>query len=189
MTGRCKIFAFITINHSTVAPLPLTAHQLRVHLQYLGYPVANDPVYSEVKIWVRDHPQQVKFPGSDSVAQGPNLGKNGIDLTPSDSRSAPAPPPHLAVESNPETPSLTSTGKSTEKEIRLLPRETGQDIGMSSPVPLSIEAVGVITRLRNTKVNVSHERILSSSDVGHLDRMRTRTGRDGATSSSALKVV
>ena len=27
------------------------AHQIRVHLQYLGYPVANDPIYSEVKIW------------------------------------------------------------------------------------------------------------------------------------------
>lgn len=32
-----------------------------------------------------------------------------------------------------------------------LPRETGEDIGMGSPVPLSSEAVGVITRLRNMK--------------------------------------
>src|SRR5262245_26713901 len=38
------------------------------------------------------------------------------------------------------------------KEQKLLPRETGHDIGMSSPVPLSEEAVGVITRLRNMKV-------------------------------------
>ncbi len=28
------------------------AHQIRVHLQYLGHPVANDPVYSETRIWV-----------------------------------------------------------------------------------------------------------------------------------------
>ena len=34
----------------------------------------------------------------------------------------------------------------------LLPRETGHDIGMGSPVPLSLEAVRVITRLRNQKV-------------------------------------
>lgn len=35
---------------------------------------------------------------------------------------------------------------------QLLPRETGKDIGMGSPVPLSAEAVGIITRLRNMKV-------------------------------------
>jgi len=35
---------------------------------------------------------------------------------------------------------------------KLLPRETGRDIGMGSPVPLSAEAVQIITRLRNTKV-------------------------------------
>ena len=28
------------------------AHQLRVHLQFLGYPIANDPVYSGERIWV-----------------------------------------------------------------------------------------------------------------------------------------
>jgi tRNA pseudouridine synthase 9 len=37
---------------------------------------------------------------------------------------------------------------------KLLPRETGEDIGMGSPVPLSKEAVGVITRLRNMKVGM-----------------------------------
>ena len=34
---------------------------------------------------------------------------------------------------------------------KLLPRETGEDIGMNSPVPLSAELVGVITRLRQMK--------------------------------------
>lgn len=28
------------------------AHQLRVHLQFLGHPIANDPVYSSPRIWV-----------------------------------------------------------------------------------------------------------------------------------------
>ncbi|KAH3898738.1 bifunctional DRAP deaminase/tRNA pseudouridine synthase RIB2 SCDLUD_005065 [Saccharomycodes ludwigii] len=34
-------------------------HQIRVHLQYLGFPIANDPIYSNIDAW------------------GPNLGKNG----------------------------------------------------------------------------------------------------------------
>ena len=32
-----------------------TAHQIRVHLQYLGHPIANDQVYSETRIWVRSY--------------------------------------------------------------------------------------------------------------------------------------
>lgn len=34
-------------------------HQIRVHLQYIGHPIANDPIYSNEWVW------------------GPNLGKNG----------------------------------------------------------------------------------------------------------------
>lgn len=30
-----------------------TAHQIRVHLQYLGHPIANDPIYAGKKVWVR----------------------------------------------------------------------------------------------------------------------------------------
>ncbi|KAF8885998.1 tRNA-pseudouridine synthase [Infundibulicybe gibba] len=127
---------------SVVRCRPLTgrSHQIRVHLQYLGYPIANDPVYSETKIW------------------GDNLGKGGIDVTPSEERAAPSPPPHLKSDvdaiGNPE--SLTKTAAYGEQPpivpyVKLLPRETGQDIGMGSPVPLSTEAVGVITRLRNMK--------------------------------------
>lgn len=37
-------------------------HQLRVHLQWLGYPIANDPLYSQEEIW------------------GPGCGKGGVDL-------------------------------------------------------------------------------------------------------------
>ncbi|WWC62391.1 uncharacterized protein I303_104987 [Kwoniella dejecticola CBS 10117] len=39
-------------------------HQIRVHLQYLGHPVANDPLYSTSEVW------------------GQNLGRGGVDLTP-----------------------------------------------------------------------------------------------------------
>ncbi|KAJ6488254.1 pseudouridine synthase [Mycena vitilis] len=116
------------------------SHQIRVHLQFLGHPVANDPVYSETKIW------------------GEGLGKGGIDTTPSDERVAPAPPPHLELETaangNPE--SLTKDLQQSETTgqapyAKLLPRETGADIGMGSRVPLSGQAVEVITRLRNMK--------------------------------------
>jgi hypothetical protein len=44
-------------------------------------------------------------------------------------------------------------GHVEQSSSKLLPRETGHDIGMGSPVPLSSEAVGVITRLRNMKVS------------------------------------
>ncbi|CAA7260504.1 unnamed protein product [Cyclocybe aegerita] len=113
------------------------SHQLRVHLQFLGYPIANDPVYSEKKIW------------------GDNVGKGGIDVVPSDEREAPAPPSHLQAmvteTGSPETLKTTAEDASGGSTAKKLPRETGEDIGMGSPVPLSKEAVGVITRLRNMK--------------------------------------
>ncbi|KAI5964198.1 RIB2 [Candida pseudojiufengensis] len=49
-------------NTSVITCHPLTGrtHQIRVHLQYIGYPIANDPLYSNSYIW------------------GDNLGKDGI---------------------------------------------------------------------------------------------------------------
>lgn len=40
-------------NLSIVKCRPLTGrtHQIRVHLQYLGYPIANDPIYSNPEVW------------------------------------------------------------------------------------------------------------------------------------------
>lgn len=48
-------------NTSIVKCFPYTGrtHQIRVHLQYIGHPIANDPIYSNAAIW------------------GKNLGKNG----------------------------------------------------------------------------------------------------------------
>ncbi|KIO10221.1 hypothetical protein M404DRAFT_129971 [Pisolithus tinctorius Marx 270] len=119
---RCTVFSF------------LFSHQIRVHLQYLGHPIANDPIYSEERIW------------------GPNLGEGGVDIVPSVERAAPAPPPHLRSEYIPELLRAgTDDGGLGNHGRQLLPRETGHDIGMGSPVPLSSEAVQVITRLRNMK--------------------------------------
>lgn len=153
-----NLIRYDPISESSVVrcqPVTGRSHQIRVHLQYLGYPIANDPIYSEKRIW------------------GTTLGKGGIDVVPSDERSAPAPPPHLAHSvseggGNPE--SLTKDVKAVRAAAlaasradpdkisndpliptKLLPRETGHDIGMGSPVPLSAEAVRVITNLRNMK--------------------------------------
>ena len=35
-------------------------HQIRIHLQYLGYPIVNDPLYNQPTVW------------------GPSNGKNGV---------------------------------------------------------------------------------------------------------------
>ncbi|CDO75959.1 hypothetical protein BN946_scf184888.g9 [Trametes cinnabarina] len=126
-------------------PLTGRSHQIRVHLQYLGHPIANDPIYSDPRIW------------------GEKLGKGGIDITPSDERTAPQAPSQFQFDpaDNPESlhkgvaqsvpPDGASSGEAEQPRPKLLPRETGHDIGMGSPVPLSAEAVGIITRLRNMK--------------------------------------
>ena len=117
--------------------------------------MANDPVYSEERIWV-------SYPIILSLIlflnhlrrkiKGPNMGKGGIDIVPSEERSAPEAPAHLRgpPDTNPDRFDASTEG--AEDKPKLLPRETGHDIGMGSPVPLSAEAVGVITRLRNMKV-------------------------------------
>ncbi|KAG2347351.1 pseudouridine synthase [Suillus weaverae] len=133
-------------NTSVLHCRPMTgrSHQIRVHLQYLGHPIANDPVYSEERIW------------------GANLGKGGIDVIPCEHRAAPAPPVHLLSDNSPEalnlkpsdntdSPLLLTSEEGCDARAKLLPRETGHDIGMGSPVPLSSEAVEIITRLRNMK--------------------------------------
>ncbi|KAH8984155.1 pseudouridine synthase [Lactarius hatsudake] len=137
-------------NTSVLHCRPLTgrSHQIRVHLQYLGYPIANDPVYSETKIWA--HTPYL------TCIQGPNLGKGGVDTTPSDDRAPPVAPAHLVGTDTADSTRVTpqsdpGAGTSVLPSPELLPRETGKDIGMGSPVPLSAEAVGVITRLRNMK--------------------------------------
>ena len=69
-------------------------------------------------------------------------------------------PPHLVGTDVADSILATATATATATQAaplsqsRPLPRETGKDIGMGSPVPLSAEAVEVITRLRNMKVGI-----------------------------------
>lgn len=79
-----------------------------------------------------------------------------MDTIPSGERSAPVPPPQFTDSSEKLShPAVSTENSSIEEERKLLPRETGHDIGMGSPVPLSKEAVNVITKLRNMKVSVA----------------------------------
>ncbi|KAH9044132.1 hypothetical protein EDB84DRAFT_1576401 [Lactarius hengduanensis] len=83
-------------------------------------------------------------------------GKGGIDTTPSDDRAPPVAPAHLVGTDTADSTRVApqsdpGAGTSVLPSLQLLPRETGIYIGMGSPVPLSAEAVGVITRLRNMK--------------------------------------
>jgi hypothetical protein len=36
-----------------IVTLNALAHQIRVHLQFIGFPVANDPIYGDPVVWVR----------------------------------------------------------------------------------------------------------------------------------------
>ena len=121
--------------------------------------------------------------------QGPNLGKGGIDTTPSDERAPPAPPAHLAGTDTADSMHIDSTAPTAPdapvaSQSQLLPRETGQDIGMGSRLPLSAEAVGIITRLRNMKVGMGSTFHYSQERFGTYcllrKRTRTRTGPGGA---------
>lgn len=98
------------------------------------------------------------------LSQGEDLAKGGVDINPSTERIAPVPPSHLEYgdDGNPESSASKKTPilRAVQSEIpddhedkhKLLPRETGHDIGMGSPVPLSTQLVEVITKLRNQKV-------------------------------------
>ncbi|KAF8529850.1 pseudouridine synthase [Gautieria morchelliformis] len=153
-----RIFYDAKTDTSVLHCRPLTgrSHQIRVHLQYLGHPIANDPIYTGKKVWVRP--------------VGEKVGRGGLDVTPSDERAPPVFPDALRCHSGthntpiggPHTTSIVAASTSnpdvdavdnlvTPPSLKLLPRESGLDVGMGSPVPLSAEAVGVITRLRNMK--------------------------------------
>ncbi|WVR06210.1 hypothetical protein IAU60_003240 [Kwoniella sp. DSM 27419] len=94
-------------------------HQIRVHLQYLGHPIANDPLYSTSDIW------------------GPQLGRGGVDLTPSAAGTSRA----QALEARVGT--ATPETKEVNREL--------DNIDLTSPIRLSEQARGIIQRLRRQK--------------------------------------
>ncbi|KIJ98493.1 hypothetical protein K443DRAFT_627917 [Laccaria amethystina LaAM-08-1] len=75
-----------------------------VYLQHLGFPTANDPIYSESRMW------------------GEIFGKGSVDAVPSDERSAPTPPPHLEeltkIGGSPESLRTDTDGTKTNNKLR-----------------------------------------------------------------------
>ncbi|WWD18341.1 hypothetical protein CI109_102791 [Kwoniella shandongensis] len=94
-------------------------HQIRVHLQYLGHPISNDPLYSPLDVW------------------GSDLGKGGVDLTPSASGYSRA----AALEARAGT--AAPVGREADRER--------DNIDLTSPIRLSEQARNIIVNLRRMK--------------------------------------
>ncbi|KAK6458795.1 DRAP deaminase [Scheffersomyces xylosifermentans] len=62
---------------SIVKCLPLTGrtHQIRVHLQYLGHPIANDPIYSNEFVWGKNLGKNNEGEDADIISRLDTVGK------------------------------------------------------------------------------------------------------------------
>jgi tRNA pseudouridine synthase 8/2,5-diamino-6-(5-phospho-D-ribitylamino)-pyrimidin-4(3H)-one deaminase len=65
-------------NTSVVKCFPQTGrtHQIRVHLQYIGYPIANDPIYSNVFVWGENLGKNNEGDDNDVIARLDRIGKD-----------------------------------------------------------------------------------------------------------------
>jgi hypothetical protein len=106
------------------------AHQIRVHLQYLGHPIPNDPLYSPEPIW------------------GPNPGKGGVDLViqPDTPHLASAIASRVVNEGPSEKDDLVKIAEKIDLEDRMY-----SNIDLTSPIRLSRQAREVIAKLRKAR--------------------------------------
>ncbi|ORX40227.1 pseudouridine synthase [Kockovaella imperatae] len=122
-------------DESVVHCRPLTGrtHQIRVHLQYIGYPIANDPLYSHASIW------------------GPEMGKGGVDLVPHDPTAKARGLAARVVEvrqgagesSDLHGPLASTLLKDEDRDL--------MNLDITSPIPLSKQARDIIVKLRRLK--------------------------------------
>ncbi|KZO92303.1 pseudouridine synthase [Calocera viscosa TUFC12733] len=180
--------SYVAISHTSVCqPKTGRTHQIRVHLQYLGYTITNDPIYRADNVWGREGgkggialtPTEERTPSvmPEEAARALNLkleearrrvdglGGDGVlgtgDGVPL-ADTLPATPAPEEVRSDAESPVVDDTAT---PPATLLPRETGADIGLSSPVPLSSQAIQIIKSLRDQK------------DMLHPHCVQTASGR------------
>jgi tRNA pseudouridine synthase 9 len=70
--------------YSVVRCLPITGrtHQIRVHLQHLGHPIANDPIYSNQRVWGpslgKDDPDGLAASDDDIITRLARMGKEEV---------------------------------------------------------------------------------------------------------------
>ena len=120
-----------------------TAHQLRVHLQWLGFPIANDPLYSLENVW------------------GTGLGQGGVELadqTADQSQAAMiarrvATPQSEGSRTSTSTPGPGTWANGQEKVLNTdsMTERDMANIDVSSPIRLSQQAKDIICRLRKMK--------------------------------------
>lgn len=107
----------------------MSAHQIRVHLQYLGHPIANDPLYGLPTIW------------------GENLGRGGVDLVPTPNARPSEEVLASRVKSGKgENPELSAKYANTNLEDRAY-----ANIDAASPILLSQQARDIIAKLRRAR--------------------------------------
>ncbi|MBW0512561.1 hypothetical protein O181_052276 [Austropuccinia psidii MF-1] len=164
-------------NSSVIHCRPITgrSHQIRVHLQYLGFPILNDTIYCNIKAW------------------GPSYGKGGIFFSTPDptetnideSGNAPDVKPlecpddaPTEVESmsshNSKRPSLVALGKNQrqglsqvrKKRLKLEPEST--ESGDLSGVTINELASAVILELR--KARDIEDDFGRNKDMLHIDK-------------------
>lgn len=165
-------------------------HQLRVHLQYIGYPIANDPLYSQEEIW------------------GPNCGKGGVDLVEQQQgessqmaairervvrgdvgarqRSGNTPPPPVPDDS------ARLEGKEEGPEVgSIVPRKEDREfdnIDVSSPIRLSDQARKVIAGLRRQRDEADDwgkwKEVVWATKAAQDELERAENGGSGSTTET-----
>ena len=128
-------------NESVVHCRPLTGrtHQIRVHLQYLGYAIANDPLYGPKSVW------------------GEDGGKGGVDLSPHHPDAKKRGLAAHVLEKKEKL--LSGNGKYTTSTTPLVApgtevNEEDRDyinLDVTSPIALSSQARDIIVKLRRMK--------------------------------------
>lgn len=158
-------------NTSIVRCRPITgrSHQLRVHLQFLGHPIANDPIYNSTLAWgesrgkggifhglkARQHPLQPSFGRSSShdlsisVADGVPKSINSDTTFVQKEQEASHEPNGL---SSSETYAQKRAQRCQAVEERIEKRRAILDpLGGGSETDLNADAVRAITELRKTR--------------------------------------
>lgn len=134
MPNEIKASSTVVPSPEEVSPTPCDtcsypAHQIRVHLQYLGHPIANDPLYGGESIW------------------GESLGRGGVDLIPTAN----------ALSSEEVLARRVKSGKGDNTELAEkcansdLSDRAYANIDASSPIRLSQQAREIIAKLRKAR--------------------------------------